>query len=122
MTIVNMRGRDEAAQRRYFMKMLVVHPKVVILRAALGEDVDVDLFQWAISEVERNERCYVRFGLSLNGSGSFCAALGELLAVPSGGAEWWQSRLTIKRSKVTPYSEITFFAPQAIFLRSRVEM
>ena len=58
MAIVNMRGRDEAAQRRYFMKMMVVHPKVVILRAALGEDIDIDLFRWAIGEVETNERCY----------------------------------------------------------------
>ena len=55
-------GKTELEQRRYFMKMLVVHPKVVLLRAALGEDIDVLKVRWAITKVEQNEQ---RYGLGM---------------------------------------------------------
>ena len=56
MKIINMRGGDEAQQRRYFMRMLVVHPKVVMLRVALGDEVDMGKLSWAMERVKENEQ------------------------------------------------------------------
>ena len=62
MKVINLRGKTDCDQRRYFMKMLVVHPKVVLLRAALSEDMDVAKVRWALNKVEENEQ---RYGLGL---------------------------------------------------------
>ena len=56
--IVNLRGTTELEQRRHFMKLLVVHPKVVLLRCALGEDIALEKIEWAIEQVTENERRY----------------------------------------------------------------
>jgi hypothetical protein len=58
MKVVNLRGNTDVERRRFFTKMLVVHPKVVLLRVALGEEIDENKFRWAMEEVRENERRY----------------------------------------------------------------
>ena len=62
MKIVNLRGATDLERRRHFTRLLVVHPKVVLLRCALGDIMDVTKVEWAIEQVMENER---RYGLGV---------------------------------------------------------
>ena len=56
-----LRGKDENVQRRQFKGALVADPKVVLMRAALGDDVDVELVRWAIGEIKQDEKRWRRY-------------------------------------------------------------